>query len=289
MKKYFYKSAGLLLAIAMLTSCLKDDRLVLDPDKGVNVVDFINPGEIAVHGSTTPLYVLSYPILPTATTIPITVSYSGPADEAPQDITVNLGVGTQAVIDQYNTEQNKTFLMMPSSWYTVSATSVVIPKGAKTATFNVVVNTSQIILTASYVLPLKITGANGAAVSTNFSNILLNIGAKNAYDGLYRYTTSANTSLVPNADKANVPLVTAGPNSVQIKPGLLATYGNVVTYTIDPATNQVTVTAALGSGAVTPPDTRSKWDPATKTLTVYWAQIASPRIFEEKFVYTGVR
>lgn len=287
MKKYFYKSAGLLLAIAMLTSCLKDDRLVLDPDKGVSVVDFINPGEIAVHGSTTPLYVLSYPILPTATTIPITVSYSGPADEAPQDITVNLGLGAQAVIDQYNTEQNKTYLMMPASWYTISATSVVIPKGSKTATFNVVVNTSQIILTASYVLPLKITGANGAAVSTNFSNILLNIGAKNAYDGLYRYTTSAATALVPNANKANVPLITTGPNSVKISPGLLATYSNEVVYTIDPTTKKVTVAMTTLLPIATNPI--SAYDSATKTFTLTWTSNGGARTFEEKFVYTGVR
>ena len=289
MKNFINKALVLVFATVALTSCLKDDSMVLDPEKaGANLVDFVNPAEIAVHGSTTPLYVLSYPIVTTPTPVKISVAYSGAEDAAPNDITVNIGLAAQSVIDQYNTEQNKAYEMMPSAWYTLSATSVVIPKGQKTASFTVNVNTSLIDLSKAFVLPLKLTSPN-AAVSANFGTALLAIGAKNPYDGLYNYKTSANTVLAPNLNKNNVQLVTTSATTVALKPGLVTLYSNVVTYTIDPVTNGVTVTAALGAGAETPPDPRSKWDPVKKVLTVYWRQSGGSRTFEEVFTYQGPR
>lgn len=288
MKKYIFKSIAFLLAVTMLTSCLKDDSLVLDPEKGHNVIEFVNPGQIAVAGSTTALYTLSYPISATLKVIPIEVSYSGPENGAPQDIVVNLGLGGQAVIDQYNTEQDEDYLMMPSTWYSIGATQVTIPKGQKRASFNISINTSLFDLTQSYVIPMKITSISSGTLSANFSNILLNFGAKNPYDGLYSYKTSAITSLVANANKSNIGLISTGPNSVRIDPGLLATYSNLVTYTINPTTFAVTVECP-SLGVQSPQDTRSKWDPATKTLTVFWKQGNGGRTFEEVFTYSGVR
>ncbi len=289
MKKIINRTLALVFATVALSSCLKDDSTVLDPDKaGSNLIEWQNPAEIAVHGSTTPLYVLSYPISTTPTPIKLTVAYAGAEDAAPNDVTVNIGTASQLVIDQYNTEQTKTYEAMPASWYTLSATSVVIPKGKKTASITLNVNTSLIDLAKAFVIPLKLTSSNGL-VSSNFGTALFAVGAKNAYDGLYNYKTSANTSLVAGANKNNIALVTTSATTVAIKPGLLATYSNVVTYTIDPVTNGVTVTAALGAGAETPPDPRSKWDPAKKTLTVYWRQSGGSRTFEEVFTYQGPR
>ncbi|RZL55128.1 MAG: DUF1735 domain-containing protein, partial [Pedobacter sp.] len=260
-----------------------------DPEKaGGNIIEFMNPSEIAVHGSTTALYVLSYPIVPTETIVPISVAYVGAENGAPQDITVNIGLDNQALIDQYNTENSKSYEFMPAAWYSIKSTSVVIPKGAKSASFNVGIRTSLFDLTKTFAVPVKITSASHGIISTNFSRVLLAFGAKNPYDGLYRYQTSAITSLVPNADKTNVPLVTTGPNTVEPRPGLLATYSNQVVYTIDPTTNAVTVTCP-SLGVATPQDTRSKWDPATKTLKVFWKQGNGGRTFEETYTYTGVR
>ena len=187
MKKIINKILALVFATIALSSCLKDDSTVLDPNKaGANLVDFVNPTDIAVHGSTTPLYIFSYPISTTPTVLPVTVSYSGAEDAAPKDITVNIGLATQAVIDQYNTEQVKTLNFMPATWYTLSATSVVIPKGKKTATFNITVRTDLIELSKSYVLPLKLASTD-ATVSSNFGTALFQIGAKNKFDGSYTY------------------------------------------------------------------------------------------------------
>ncbi len=288
MKKYIKSTLALLVATVAFTSCLKDDTTILDPAKaGSNLVEFQNVTEIAVHGSTTPLYLMSYPIISTPTPIKLTVSYAGAETAAPTDITVNIALAAQSVIDQYNTEQNKAIQMMPTAWYTLSATSVVIPKGQKTASFTLSVNTSLLDLEKEFAVPLKLT-SNNAAVSANFGTALFLVGAKNPYDGLYNYKTSANTSLVANANKDNIALVTTGPNTVAIKPGLLATYSNAVSYEVNPTTNAVRVTCP-SLGVQEPQDARSKWDPATKTLTVFWKQGNGGRTFEETFTYKGPR
>ena len=185
MKKIINRTLALLFATVALSSCLKDDTSVLDPGKaGANLIEFQNPTDVSVIGSTTPLYVYSFPIKNTPTPITLTVSYSGAERVAPNDITVNIGLASQAVIDQYNTEQKKTFVAMPASYYTLSTTSVVIPKGQKTASFTANFNTNLIDLTKTFVLPLKLTSTN-AAVSGNFSTALFQVGAKNGYDGIY--------------------------------------------------------------------------------------------------------
>lgn len=46
----------------------------------------------------------SYEVTPEEN-LPVTVSYSGPATGAPEDITVNIAVADVAPITSYNTEQ----------------------------------------------------------------------------------------------------------------------------------------------------------------------------------------
>ncbi len=289
MKKIINKTLVLLFATVAFTSCLKDDSYVIDPEKsGGNIIEFKNPGDISVKGSTTPLYVLSYPIVNTETIVPISVAYVGAENGAPQDITVTIALDNQALIDQYNTEQDEEYLLMPAANYSIKSTTVTIPKGAKFGTFNIGLKTDLFDLTEAYAVPLKITSASAGIISGNFGKVLLAFGAKNAYDGVYNYKTSAITSLVPNANKNNIGLVTTGANTVEVRPGLLATYSNQVIYTIDPATFAVTVTCP-SLGVQTPQDTRSKWDPATKTLKVFWKQGNGGRTFEETFTYQGVR
>ncbi|WP_026897490.1 DUF1735 domain-containing protein [Daejeonella oryzae] len=218
MKKYFYKTLGVFLAAATLSSCLKDDSMVLNPDKGHNVIEFANTTDILVHGSVIPLYVHSYEIVPEVT-LPVSVSYSGPEAVAPEDITVNIAVADNSPIDLYNEEQETEYEMMPASNYTLSATSVVIPKGQSKATFSVKFKPNTFDLSKALVLPLKISSVSSGIISGNFNTILLNAGAKNKYDGNYTVTATA-----PMVDFANSTITgyypldsdlhTTGPNSV---------------------------------------------------------------------------
>lgn len=271
----------------ILSSCLKDDSLVLDPSKGTNVIEFENTAEIAVHGSSIPLYIHSYPITSTPTALTVSVNYSGPASGAPEDINVKVSLGDVASITKYNTEQKTAFVLLDAGSYSLGNLDLTIPKGQKKASFEVKFFTDKFDLTKATVLPLKIVSASSGVVSGNFGTIMLNVGAKNAYDGIFQYTTSATTSLQPNKNR-EVSLITVDATSVRLSPGLLGTYSNAVSYAINPTTNAVTVTCP-SLGVQSPQDTRSKWDPATKTMTVFWKQGNGGRTFEEKFVYKRSR
>jgi hypothetical protein len=310
MKKFINRTLALVFATLALSSCLKDDSTVLDPDKaGANLVDFVNPADIVVHGSTTPLYVFSYPIASTPTTLTLTVAYSGAEDEAPNDITVNIGLAAQAVIDQYNTEQKTALNLMPASWYTLSTTSVVIPKGQKTAKFSIAVKTDLIDLTKSYVVPLKLTSPN-AAVSSNFGTALFQIGAKNKYDGIYasssgniqRYTAgvpTVNDALNGNiGNNRDITLSTIDANTVQISGHQWANNGNGIAgidglqIVTDPVTNLVTMKSIGNATLVNFPGKVNKYDPATKefTLNFLWAPAGNKReITDWVFKYKGPR
>ena len=189
MKKYIYKLFVMAIIATAFTSCLKDDNLVLDPAKGVNVIEFANPAQIAKIGTVFAMYTLSYDIGPDIT-LPVEVSYSGPEAVAPQDITVNYGPGTAANVTAYNTENNSTYSLMPTNAYTLPGSSVVIKKGESKAKINVIFKPSAFDLTKNLVLPLTITSSSFGIVSGNFSTILLNVGAKNKYDGVYTYTAT---------------------------------------------------------------------------------------------------
>ena len=218
MKKYFLKTLSVLLATATLSSCLKDDSMVLNPENGHNVIEFVNTTDINVHGSAIPLYVHSYEIVPEVT-LPVSVSYSGPEAVAPQDITVDIVVADNAPIDLYNEEQGTEYEMMAAENYTVSATQVVIKKGQRRASFEVKFKPNTFDLSKSLVLPLKISSVSSGIISGNFSTILLNAGAKNKYDGNYKVEATAPMvdNTVPSITgyyPLDSDLHTTGPNSV---------------------------------------------------------------------------
>jgi hypothetical protein len=224
MKKYIYKSLALFLAVTSLTSCLKDDSLVLDPAKGHNVIEFANPAQIVTNGTPFPLYAFSYDIAATPS-LPITISYSGPEAAAPQDITVKFAVGNESAINAYNTSQGSHYVMLGSGSYTLSTNEVVIKAGTSKATFNVVFKPSTFNLNAAEVLPLTITSSSSGIISGNFNTILLNVAAKNKYDGMYTITATApmtdatSATLTGLYPMQKMSLITTGPNSVAMYDG----------------------------------------------------------------------
>ncbi|TKC12422.1 DUF1735 domain-containing protein [Pedobacter polaris] len=287
MKKIFNRTLAMLVAVTALTSCLKDDSTVLDPDKSVgNVIEFANPKDISVHGSTTAAYIFSYDNVPTPTNQTISVSYSGPEAVAPKDIEVEIGLGPQSVITQYNTEQNGSMIMMPSDKYVINATKVVIPKGKRTASFTISFKTSTFVVGDLYALPLQIKSASHGIISGNFSNIILNVIPKNLWDGIYsveagtitRYTnptTPANDALSGSmAGNPDVTLQTKTANSVTVVGLNWANKGGGVGG-VDPITMTINAnnTLSFSSGVTTTllKETTGRtntYDPATKTFTI---------------------
>lgn len=314
MKKYIYRTFSFLLAVSVLTSCLKDDSLVLDPEKGHNVIEFANPATIVTNGSVYPLYNFAFDLAPEAT-LPITISYSGPEAGAPEDIVVNFDAGTQAEVDAYNENQDKEFDMIDADVFSLSTKTVTIKKGEKKATFNVVFAPDKFDFQKAYVLPLKITSSSSGVISGNFSTILLAVGGKNMYDGVYTVTGTFNDT--QNADFTGHPsftvhLVTQGLTEVALYDPTY--YGDFIlpfknktansgygsfspVFEIDANNNVVSVVnyfgqpASNGRSAKIDPTGVNKYNPETKTLEVSYilVQNGDRTFLNHKMVYTGPR
>ena len=115
-------------------------------------------------------------------------------------------------------------------------------------------------------------------------DMVINIGAKNEYDGLYNYKSSPTQSLNPGANQNDAELTTTGAYTVSTN--LVNTYSNITRYAIDPVTNKVTVTDSGNIGDATT-DPSSNWDPVNKVLYVKWN--TSNRQFEETYTRIGDR
>jgi len=197
MKKNILKALSLLFIMGVFSSCLKDDSLILNPDKGVNVVEFANPAQIASPASAVlPLYTFAYDIVPSVT-LPLTVSYSGPEATAPQDITVKFAID-ETMLDKYNEDQETEFTLIDPAVYTLPTTELVIKKGESKASTTITFNPTKFDLEASYALPLKITSVSSSVISGNFGSIIIGVNAKNKWDGRYKVVAGTFKD-VPNA------------------------------------------------------------------------------------------
>lgn len=309
MKKILFKALVAFLATASLSSCLKDDSTVLDPAKGVNVIEFANPGAIVRVGMPYTMYAFSY-FTNTTPSQPITVSYSGPEEVAPTDIVVNVAVGSSSTITAYNTAAGESNVMMNPNGYTFTGTQVVIKAGTSKATFSVPLRPANFDFSKQEVLPLTITSTSSGVVSGNFGTILLRLGARNIYDGYYshqagsmvtRYTnptTPANDALSGSmAGNPDLTFTTVDANTIEI--GNLRWSGGTsgvagidnLRATINPTTNQVTMSALGNATLRNVAGKTNAYDPATKTFTLNfdWNQTSTKREITLIVKYNRVR
>lgn len=289
-------NVSLLLCVVLgLTSCLKDDTIIGPDSPGAvkNVVEFKNP---ALPSSGTsdkmPFYVMSFDISPSSE-LAITVSYSG-ADAAPNDVVVNVELNNPA-IETVNNEQGLSLTPLPADLYSIPSLTVTIPKGERTATIPISLKTDKFDLTKSYALGFKIASVSGtnAPISGNYGTIVVAVGAKNKYDGVYHVTGSL-TDLASSTITGYYPLTwelqTSGPNSVLVvdneflgSPGHIIQSGTSLSYygsfglvvTFDPTTNKITKLvnyygqpASNGRSAALDPTGRNEYDPATKKIYI---------------------
>jgi hypothetical protein len=233
------------------------------------------------------------------------VSYSGPEAAAPQDITVNIAVGNVSTINDYNKATDNTYEMLNSGGYSLSATQVVIKAGTSKASFNVILKPSAFDFAKSEVLPLTITSVSSGIISGNFNTILLNVSAKNKYDGLYAVTgtmvdvTSATLTHVNNALGTDAPMqyelrtisatkcavydnyVYGGYYAVIASGTGLSNYGGFsAVFEFDPVTDRV-IAVTNRSGQPNPANTRGgRLDPTGANARV------SPTVFNVKYNMT---
>ena len=292
--KLYKKITAFSVLAACLTSCLKDDSNLLDPNKTENVIEFANTANL------TSLITSKYPLLSVnivmdpAQVYNAAVSYSG-AQNAPEDITVEVGVGDTAIVGLYNRQNAKSYVLIPSTLYSLPSTKVVIPKGSRRVDFPINFPNPEMLYNKNYVLPLVIKSASSGIISGNFNTMLYLLSGINRYDGVYtlKFRFGANDRSYDQSTAtwyySDVQLFTTGATTVTLRnlnasspyphaaisgglPANIASY--VPQFTFDLATNKianitnsVAVTATqTKTAAPNPAVTDNRFDPATKNV-----------------------
>lgn len=199
MKKKFYIIAAFTLAAAMLTlsSCLKDPR----------AQDFSNVGTLVelpleAYNGVGALVAEALPIQATPQIIPIVVNVASPkALSTPLTVTLGLDAAALTAYNHANgldTGGNVPYTLPPANSFSIPSFKVTIPAGQHTATLNVSIISSNLDPSGLYIIPLTITDGGGQKIS-NYKTVLLNVQAKNKYDGAYTatgtFTDTANPAI----------------------------------------------------------------------------------------------
>lgn len=229
-----------------------------------------------------------------------------------------------SILAAYNAAHGTSFQQLPAAAYKVNAANpfngtewtVTFNAGEHAKPIMIDLDVSLLDLSKQYALGFTITDASGAKISNGLESALVEVGAKNKYDGIYsvvsgrvtRYTapgSPANDALSgPVGGNPDVTLVTVGANAVAFTGsggpvGLQWATGNNsgvagidgLRATIDPATNLVTMTSSGNATLKNLPGSTNRYDPATKTfyLSFHWNPTANVREYEVVLKYKGPR
>jgi hypothetical protein len=217
---------------------------------------------------------------------------------------------------------NAAYKILPAAWYTIGSTT---PKtGGLGGTFNVTFNAGEfakpILITipdATVLDPSTLYGLGFTITTTdadgNISSVkteVIEIGAKNAYDGIYSYVSGLVTRYtapgVPAGDALSGPLGSANPDVTMSTVGAYTVevtghtwsggtsgIGGIDNFrvTVDPNTNLVNC-IALGNATLTNwAGHTNSYDPVKKTFTLAfrWNPTANVREYEVVYKYKGPR
>lgn len=146
-------------------------------------------------------------------------------------------------------EADPSLTLLPADQYTVDLNAT-IAAGQMNDTLEInVTNSSNLDPNLTYGLGLELISAdNGFQVASNMKEILIKIVVKNIYDGDYIANGYFYHPSVPRSMN-NIPktMYTYDPTSVAVGLGDLEASGYYSVFTVDPATNQVTVSDYPGS------------------------------------------
>ena len=288
----YIKLASVALIASCLTGCLKDDSNLLDPAKTENVIEFANTANL-ISPTTSKYPLLSVNIVMDANaTYNAAVSYSG-AHNAPQDITVEVGVADPSVLAFYKTQVSaaSSYTLLPANLYSLPVSKVVIPKGSRRVNFPINFPNPDQLYGKNYVLPLVIKSASSGIISGNFNTMLYLLNGINRFDGIYtlKYRFGANDrgyDLAPTTwYYSDVQLVTTGSTTAVMRNlnvgspyphaavanGLPTSItGLAPLLTFDLGTNKISNISNNVSGTKTavpnPAVTDNRFDPATKSV-----------------------
>ena len=231
-----------------------------------------------------------------------------------------------AALRRYNTIHSTNILLMPTSWYTLNSQ----PAGGVGGTYTLtlapgefakeitvtVPNATLFNPSASYGFAFTITSVTADGVISAARTVVFELGAKNAYDGVYsvesglttRYTApgvaeSPSTLSGPLAGNPDVYLITtgattlaipaSGTGSLQWRAGSNSGIGGIngLTVTVDPVTNMTSIISAQNATLTNWAVKVNRYDAATKTfyLAFRWNPTANVREYEIVLKYKGPR
>lgn len=224
-----------------------------------------------------------------------------------------------SLVTAYNTANGTNYLPLPANSYSFPNTLEFDMEAGNSGqyTLPITLNKNNLNLQNAYALGLKIVSVSEGVIDDLQKNIILTILVKNAYDGLYHLVFSNyHPSLNPNydGDETDVEMRTTGSTKVKIywpdaggffNPAILgggfSYFGaQEPEYTVDPATNLVTVQNAY-AGATTfytmNPGYNSHYEPGPRKIFAKWGysyvggtfSLGNSREWTQEFTYLGPR
>lgn len=286
-------SGLLLLAIVFsLSSCLKNNKYAVD------------------FGSYEPSIELPLAAMNVNTVVPVALTTTVPAvewrvvvnvasmDKPDNPVTATLALDVD-YLNQFNTENDAAakaaqqeyleedtahtvddddypadyeyYQLLPDSLYTIDTWDLTVPAGERQAYATLMISAARMSSDFRYILPFTIS--NASITINNWNHLLLNIQAKNPYDGKYTHTYSGTLG----SGKNSMTLTTVNPTTS--KSNLIGVYSNVIYYVVNPD-NSVTVLDALDGSNSTTTDPSSYYDPATQTFHLDFAYYGAYHIVE---------
>ncbi len=312
-KNWFYLFA---LVSATFTSCLKDDGYE-NGEYGLKDVEgneFVSIPKASKTNTINVLAVEAKAQPQELSLFEVSYDYVNPASSP---ITVTVGVNN-ALVTNYNANNGAAdtdYEVLPQAAYTMSSMTVTVPAGARLSeSLKMTLNTNAIDPSNVYAIGFTIESVSNPSIKipSNLKNVIIAFAIKNKYDGRYTLRGYHNRDPYTFPYETEIHLVTNGPNEVYfywpeaesvghpigVGPNnALSWYGPAISPSIifDPATDKVSSVYNMAGGTVitlfTGPGSReSKWDAATKGITVDWNYANNPlRAFFDDLEYIGPR
>lgn len=297
MNNYILKGMVAITCMVGLSSCLKNKNEQPDFSSSTPLI------ELPVNSPTGDGSPNSIPVSLTLSEKPSDFKYYinyAAAEANPTDLKINLALDT-TLITRYNiAHPDAKVKLLPAAAYNTNFTAT-IPAGQRKMEIPVTFRSILLSPDTSYALPVTVTDGAGVTVSKNFGSMIIRVGVKNIYDGVYSMkgyvVRQDDTGGLMGYIKAGVTtdLVTDGVNSNGFTQ-YWANGGGIAgidqtTLSVDPVTNKVKVFSKANAALVNLPGYDNRYDPATKTfyLSFYWGNGPTHRAATDTLTYVRSR
>jgi hypothetical protein len=189
------------------------------------------------------------------------------------------------VVADFNTENGTSYISVPATSFSLQSNEVTLTQENRKANIKIRIKPS-LVTGGPYAIGLSIAEVSSGEISTLYHNVLVEVRVKNAYEGDYQatgnmivYSGPSNTSPITTTypiDEAKF-LSTIDNSTVEAPIGYSDFTGAFMYLTINPSTNQVTVSPSLGGPtfSVVTNNGTCAYNPTTKTFTLNYYYVNS--------------